>query len=105
MIPETYEGVVVRTLANVYFDGNVVSHAIVLADGSKKTLGVMLPGSYEFNTGSPERMDIIAGTCRVTLPGGTEQVFTAGSGFDVPGSSSFAIAVDEGVAQYVCAYE
>ena len=105
MIPETYEGVVVRTLANVYFGGNVVSHAIVLADGSKKTLGVMLPGSYEFNTGSPERMDIIAGTCRVTLPGEAEQIYTAGSGFDVPGSSSFAIAVDEGVAQYVCAYE
>ncbi|MBI5834517.1 MAG: pyrimidine/purine nucleoside phosphorylase [Armatimonadetes bacterium] len=105
MIPESYESVTVKALANVYFGGQVISHAVVLADGSKKTLGVMLPGSYEFNTGSPERMDIIAGTCRVTLPGDTERIFTAGSGFDVPGSSSFAIAVDEGVAQYVCAYE
>jgi len=105
MVPESFASVTVTTMANVYFGGNVVSHAIVLPDGGKKTLGVMLPGSYEFSTGSPERMDITAGVCRVTLPGAAEQVFEAGSGFDVPGSSSFVIAVDEGVAQYVCSYE
>jgi uncharacterized protein YaiE (UPF0345 family) len=58
--------------ANVYFDGNVTSRTIVLADGTKKTLGIMLPGEYTFNTDAPERMEILAGSLDVLLPGKTQ---------------------------------
>lgn len=103
--PEQFENVTAVTLANVYFDGKVVSHTLVFADGSKKTLGVIFPGSFSFNTGAPERMDITAGSCTVRLKGESSfKTFAAGSSFDVPGNSSFEIAVDSGVAQYVCSF-
>src|SRR5580765_5143366 len=70
-LPSQFTGVTVVTKANVYFDGNVVSHTILLRNDEKKTLGLIRPGSYHFNTDAPERMEIIAGSCRVTLDGQT----------------------------------
>lgn len=104
-VSEKIAGVTAVTKANIYFDGKVVSHTLECADGSRKTLGLVYPGSYHFTTAAPERMDIIAGSCRVRLKGQTqEQIFTAGSGFEVPGSSAFDIAVDAGIAEYLCSY-
>jgi hypothetical protein len=105
MTPEAFENVRATTLANVYFDGRVISHAITLPDGSRKTLGLIFAGTYQFSTGAPENMAIIAGACRAKLPGGEWRTYGAGEAFDVPGHSSFEIAVDEGIAQYVCSYE
>ena len=103
--PDKFEAASVNVKANVYFDGKVVSHTLVLKDGSKKTLGLIYPGSYSFNTADPERMDIVAGACRAKLPGqGNWTTYKAGASFDVPGNSSFEIAVDEGVAEYVCSF-
>ncbi len=48
---EEFKGVSVVRKANIYFDGRVTSRTVLFADGSKKTLGIMLPGEYEFNTG------------------------------------------------------
>ncbi len=102
-LPEKFDNASVTVKANVYFGGKVVSHTVVLNDGSKKTLGLIYPGSYSFNTADPERMEIVAGACRAKLPGqdGWHE-YKAGSSFDVPGDSSFEIAVDEDVAEYVC---
>ncbi|MEC8657279.1 MAG: pyrimidine/purine nucleoside phosphorylase, partial [Verrucomicrobiota bacterium] len=50
-----HENVSVSAKANVYFDGKVVSHSITLSDGSQKTLGLIYPGSYHFNTAKAER--------------------------------------------------
>ena len=71
-IPTLFAGVTVLTKANVYFDGKVVSHTVLFPDGSKKTLGVIYPGSFHFNTGVAERMEIVAGDCLVTLDGNNE---------------------------------
>lgn len=102
---KSFDNVSVDCKANVYFDGKVVSHTIRFADGEKKTLGLIHPGAYVFNTGAPERMEIIAGSCRARLAGQADwQAHAAGSHFDVPGDSSFEIAVDEGVAEYVCSF-
>jgi len=87
--------------ANVYFDGKCVSHSVVLADGSKKTLGVILPSKLTFNTGAPETMELVAGRCRVTLPGAATQEFSGGQEFKVPGQSSFEIETLE-TLHYVC---
>jgi purine/pyrimidine-nucleoside phosphorylase len=100
-----FDNVTVVSKANIYFDGRVVSHTILSADGSKKTLGIIYPGTYEFNTGAPEQMDIISGSCRVRLAGQTDwKSYTESTFFVVPASSSFEIAVDEGVAEYVCSF-
>lgn len=104
-LPTQFTGVTVHTKANVYFDGRVVSHTVLLPDGAKKTLGLIYPGSYHFGTGAPERMEIVAGACRVTLDGKTaERKYAAGSCFDVPGKSGFAIEVQDGICEYICSY-
>lgn len=103
--PTQFDNVSVPHLANVYFDGKVVSHTVLFADGSKKTLGLIYPGSYTFNTDAPERMQITAGTCRAKLAGDSGwQTYAAGQSFDVPDKSSFEIAVDRGIAQYICSF-
>jgi uncharacterized protein YaiE (UPF0345 family) len=105
MSPVQFENVTAVCKANVYFDGKVVSHTILFADGSKKTLGLIYPGSFTFNTGAPERMEIIAGSCRVKTAGQTDWTpYETGTYFDVPGNSSFEIAVEPGITEYVCSF-
>lgn len=103
--PTQFTGVTVQTKANVYFDGGVISHTVVFADGSKKTLGLIRAGNYHFGTGAPERMEIVAGSCKVTLDGQTAvQTYGAGTYFDVPGKSGFTIFVESGLCEYVCSF-
>ncbi len=102
---DKFTNVTAAAKANVYFDGKVVSHSITLADGQRKTLGIIFPGSYSFNTDSPEVMDITHGSCRVKLAGQSEwKAYSAGTGFHVPGHSSFEIAADA-ICQYICSFE
>jgi len=92
----------IRTRANVYFDGKCVSHSIELADGSKKSVGVILPSTLKFTTGAPEVMDVVEGACRIRLAG--SDVWAShgtGQSFAVPGQSSFDIEVTQTV-HYVC---
>ena len=103
--PNQFSGVTVATKANVYFDGNVVSHTVLFPDDSKKTLGLIRPGSYHFNTGVAERMEIVAGSCKVTLDGSKEtRDYGAGTYFDVPSKSGFTIAVESGLCEYICSF-
>jgi uncharacterized protein YaiE (UPF0345 family) len=100
-----FNGVSVIAKANVYFDGNVVSHTLLLPGGAKKTLGIIRAGSYHFNTDAPERMEIIDGACSVTLDGAKEALpYGTGSYFDVPGKSGFRIEVERGLCQYICSF-
>ena len=102
MSTETLAGVSVTTRANVYFDGKCVSHSVTLADGTKKSVGVILPATLTFNTGAPEIMECVAGACEYKLAGSNEWVkSSAGQKFNVPGNSSFEIRVSEAY-HYVC---
>jgi hypothetical protein len=104
-LPKQFSGVTVPTKANVYFDGNVVSHTVLFTDGAKKTLGLIRPGSYHFGTDAAERMEIVAGECTVTLDGQTAaQTYGAGTYFDVPAKSGFTIAVKSGLCEYICSF-
>lgn len=104
-LPAQFVGVTVVPKANVYFDGQVVSHTVLLTDGSKKTLGLIRVGSYHFNTAAPERMEIIAGQCTVQLDGAaSSQDYGAGTHFDVPRDSGFTIKVDTGLCEYICSF-
>ncbi|MBS1209142.1 MAG: hypothetical protein H6R19_1540 [Proteobacteria bacterium] len=98
-----FDAVSVVTKANVYFDGKCVSHSIVLADGTKKSVGVILPAKLTFNTGAPEIMETVAGACRVLLKGETEwKHYGEGQRFNVPGNSSFEIEVTGEPYHYIC---
>ena len=99
-----FEAVNVVKAANVYFDGKVTSRTIEFTDGSVKTLGIMLPGEYKFNTGKPELMEIQAGQLTYCLAGETQwHEVKGGQSFEVPGNSSFELKVTQ-VADYICSF-
>lgn len=99
-----FTGVTVATAANIYFDGRVTSRTVLFPDGTRKTLGIMLPGEYEFGTGEAEIMEIQSGTLDVLLPGATEWQRVEGPGvFRVPAQSRFRLKV-HGVTDYICSF-
>jgi purine/pyrimidine-nucleoside phosphorylase len=104
MAADRFENVTVVKNANIYFDGQVTSRTVLFADGTRKTLGFMLPGNYEFSTGVQETMEMPNGEMRVLLPGAAEwQTFRAGDTFVVPANASFKLHL-EGVVDYCCSY-
>lgn len=91
--------------ANVYFDGKCVSHTLIKPDGSRLTVGVIMPAKLNFSTGAPERMEVVSGECRIRLDGETEwKTYGIGSTFRVPGNSRFDIEV-EAPFDYICHFE
>ena len=103
--PIQFVGVTAVAKANIYFDGKVVSHAIIFPDGSRKTIGLIYPGKYHFNTEKPERMEIVAGECVVKLDGQTDaKSYPGGTYFEVPGKSGFDIETSKGICEYICTF-
>jgi uncharacterized protein YaiE (UPF0345 family) len=104
-IPKELPDVTAVTKANIYFDGKVVSHSLLLGDGSKKTIGLIYPGKYHFGTDKAERMEIVAGTCAVMLQGQADsKSYAAGQLFEVPAKSGFDIEVKQGICEYICSF-
>ena len=104
MTTEKIDGVSVSTQASVYFDGKCVSHGITFPDGTKKSVGVVLPATLTFNTDAPEIMECVAGSCEYKLAGSEAWVkSSAGDRFSVPGNSKFDIRVTEAF-HYICHY-
>ena len=103
--PTEFSNVTTLTKANIYFDGRVVSHTILLPDNSRKTLGLIYPGTYHFGTDKAERMEIVAGACTVKLDGQTQTLaYASGQAFEVPAKSGFDITVASGICEYVCSF-
>ncbi len=99
-----FKNVTIVKKANVYFDGAVTSRTVLFEDGTKKTLGIMMPGEYEFGTEKKEVMEILGGEMDVLLPNSTQwQTFTEGTAFEVLASSSFKLNVKK-VTDYCCSY-
>ena len=102
---EQFDNVSVVKNANVYFDGRVTSRTVLFTNGSKKTLGIMLPGDYEFGTDNAETMEILAGELEVLLPAQSEwRTYKGGDTFWVPANSGFSLKVHI-VVDYCCSYE
>lgn len=101
---DRFENVAVIKKANIYFDGKVTSRTVLFPDGTKKTLGMMMPGDYEFGTADKELMEILAGSMKVLLPD-TDiwETFTEGQAFEVKANSKFKLIVSE-AADYCCSY-
>ena len=99
-----FKNVTVVKKANVYFDGKVTSRTVLFPDGSKKTLGIMLPGEYSFNTGDKEIMEILAGALEVQLPGSNAwKKIKGGQQFEVPPQSKFNLKVTA-LTDYCCSF-
>lgn len=102
MTTQKIDGVAVTTQASVYFDGKCVSHGITYPDGTRKSVGVILPSTLLFNTGAPEIMECVAGSCEYKLAGSDKWVKSSpGERFNVPANSSFEIRVSEPY-HYIC---
>lgn len=99
-----FENATIIKAANVYFEGKVTSRSVLLGDGSRVTLGIMLPGEYDFGTEQAEVMEILAGRLEVKLPGSESwQAVQGGESFSVPANSRFQLKVQE-LTDYCCSY-
>ena len=99
-----FRNVTVVKKANIYFDGKVTSRTVLFADGTKKTLGVMLPGDYEFGTEAKEIMEILQGELEILLPGADGwKAVKGGESFEVPANSKFGLRIAT-VTDYCCSY-
>jgi purine/pyrimidine-nucleoside phosphorylase len=97
-----FDNVSVVKKANVYFDGKCVSHTVLFADGSRKSIGVIFPSTLTFNTAAPEIMEINGGSCRVRIAGQADwKTYGAGERFSVPANASFDIETLQ-TLDYVC---
>jgi len=100
----SFENVSVELQGNSYFDGAVTSRTVNFADGSRKTLGFMLPGEYEFGTAAAELMEITSGELEVKLPGSDAWVsIKGGESFNVPANAKFQVKVSA-ITDYCCSY-
>jgi uncharacterized protein YaiE (UPF0345 family) len=102
---DKFDNVSVGKKANVFFDGKCVSHSVFFPDGTRKTVGVVMPGSQlTFNVGAPELMEITFGECQVKIAGESAfKTYNAGTSFKVAENSSFEIHAKDEV-NYVCSF-
>jgi hypothetical protein len=105
MRSDTFENVSLKKRANIYYDGEVSSRTILFPDGSRKTLGIMLPGEYEFKTQSEEQIDLLQGSASFKLPGSERwKVLKGGNSLTIPPKSRFKVKVKE-LLDYCCSYK
>lgn len=100
---EKFENVTVVKKANVYYDGKVTSRTVEFADGTVKSLGIMLEGEYTFNTADKEIMEIMSGELEVRLPNEEWKALNTPESFEVPANSSFDLKI-KSVTDYCCSY-
>jgi len=90
-----FDQVSIGKKANVYFDGKCVSHTVTLPDGTRKSVGVVLPSTLRFDLTTKEIMEI------VSINGQAEKSFLAGQSWTVEAGGYFVIRADQPV-HYVC---
>jgi len=99
-----FNNVTVLKKANIYFDGKVTSRTVIFPDNSRRTLGIMLPGEYIFNTDDKEIVEISSGELEVLIMDAEGwKTITAGMQFEVPAKSKFSLKVKT-VTDYCCSY-
>jgi uncharacterized protein YaiE (UPF0345 family) len=103
MFMSEFKNVTIVKKANIYFDGKVTSRSVIFPDGSRKTLGIMLPGDYEFNTDDKEIIEIISGDLEVSLPEEEWKSIKDGEAFEVPAKSKFGLKVKR-ITDYCCSF-
>ena len=99
-----FENVTVDIAGNSYFDGAVTSRTLFFTDGTRKTLGYMQVGEFEFGTQEAELMEITAGELEYKLANSDEWIAVkGGENFSVPANSKFNVKV-KSITDYCCSY-
>ncbi|MCM3442294.1 pyrimidine/purine nucleoside phosphorylase [Metabacillus halosaccharovorans] len=98
-----FENITIKKKANLYFEGKVSSRTILFSNGTKKTLGVMQPGEYEFSTSVKEEMDIVSGQLEYKLAGEDWKSIDGQGVFYVPANETFQVKAQT-VVDYCCSY-
>lgn len=99
-----FKNVMIVKEANIYFEGKVTSRTIIFLDGSRKTLGIMFPGEYEFSTADKEIMEIFSGELDVLVSEGEGwKTIKSGEQFEIPAKSKFSLKVKT-LTDYCCSY-
>ena len=98
-----FKGVSIAKAANILYGGNITSRSITFEDGSKKTLGIMLPGEYELNTVNKEIIDIQRGKIDLLLPATDWQEFEGPASFEIPANTKFKLRVHT-LVDYCCSF-
>lgn len=101
---EKFENITIVKKANIYYEGKVTSRTVIFDNGEKKTLGIMMPGDYEFATDKKEVMEILSGTLKIQLAGDDHWIDIQDTyTFEVPANSSFKLKIAK-VTDYCCSY-
>ena len=101
---DVFKAVNMAVKGNIYEGGKVTSRSFWTPEGERKTVGIMLPGSYSFSTSTQEKMEMTTGIVEVRLdPAGEWARYKEGEFFMVPDGVSFEIRC-AGIAEYVCSY-
>lgn len=103
MPDDTFEGVTVTKRANVHYDGGVTSRTVLNDHGVRRTLGIMHPGDYVFETDSQEQIDLYAGRLQVTIDG-ESTTYESGDSFTIPADTTFDVSITD-LVDYCCTYE
>lgn len=98
-----FENVTIAKSANILYEGHVTSRSLEFADGSKKSLGIMLPGEYEFITIHESIMDIQSGELEVMLPAEDWKKIVAPQTFNIPPNSRYKLKVHQ-LVDYCCSF-
>jgi uncharacterized protein YaiE (UPF0345 family) len=96
-----FDQVTVNKKANVFFEGKCISHTVTLANGERKSVGVILPSTLRFDLTTKEVMEVVDGTAHVSINGAPEQPFAAGQSWTVEAGGYFVIRAEQAV-HYVC---
>ncbi|WP_299088434.1 pyrimidine/purine nucleoside phosphorylase [uncultured Metabacillus sp.] len=98
-----FTNITIEKEANIYFEGKVSSRTILFADGTRKTLGIMQPGEYEFATSVKEEMEIVSGKLEYKLQGENWKTIEGSGVFYVPANETFQVKANT-VVDYCCSY-
>ncbi len=98
-----FNNISIEKEANILYGGNITSRSITFEDGSKKTLGIMLPGEYELNTVNKELIDINSGTVEVMLPAEDWVEYVSPAIIEIPQNSKFKLRVTS-LVDYCCSF-
>lgn len=88
---------------NEYFEGNVKSLGLSNSQGNF-TVGVLLKGTYEFNTSTKEWMTLTSGSWELELPEEEIKSYGIWESCEIPSGISFKVYVKED-SSYLCRYE
>ena len=94
--------VTVRKEANIYYDGRVSSRELLEEDGSRKTLGLVVAGEYEFSTDGKEVLEILSGEGCI-IYNENEHPYMEGDIFSIPPKTNFIFKANK-VTDYYCSY-